>query len=91
MVNLIFLSFGYVCLCVCRIFKTVGWKSEACKFGAHAIMCLNLHVKVGRKSVVIKTGLRRAGATHSNVVETSGVRPTSTWTSYAGRKGERQT
>ena len=56
----------------CRIFKTVcGW-FEACKFGIHAIMCLNLHVKVG--DVVIKTRLCPAGATHSNVGNTSGVR-----------------
>ena len=64
-----FLEFWLCLPCVCRIFKTVGWNSEACKFAAHEIMCLNLHVKVGRKSVVIKTRLRRAGATHSNVAK----------------------
>ena len=37
------------------------------QIGVHAIMRLNLHMKVGRKSVVIKTSLRPAGATHSNV------------------------
>ena len=48
-VNLIFLRFGYFCLFICHIciFRTVGGKSEACKFGVYAIMCLNLHVKVG--------------------------------------------
>ena len=73
-VNLIFLRFGYFCLCICCIFETVCGKSEACKFGVHAIICLNLHVKVGRKSVVIKTRLRPGGATHSNVGRTSDVR-----------------
>ena len=35
---------------------------------------MNLHVKVGRKLVVIKTRLRPAGATRSNVGRTSDVR-----------------
>ena len=45
-------------------------------------------MKVGRKSVVIKTHLRPAGATHW---PTSGVRPTCEKTSYAGRKDKRPT
>ena len=40
----------------------------------NAMMRLNLKLKVGRKSVVIETRLRLAGATHSNVGRTSDVR-----------------